>query len=87
MTALAAGGMLVVVPAVSTQQQAPRAYRAPRAPDGRPNLNGIWQAMNTAHWDIEAHSAGPSPVRDLGAAGAVPAGPRCGRGRRIALQA
>ena len=30
--------------------------------------------MNTAHWDIEAHSAGPSAVRDLGAAGAVPAG-------------
>ena len=63
------------VPVVNTQQQAPRAgYRAPRTPDGHPNLNGIWQAMNTAHWDIEAHSAGPSAVRDLGAAGAVPAG-------------
>jgi hypothetical protein len=74
-TALAACGAFVVVPAVSTQQQPPRAaYRAPRAPDGRPNLNGIWQAINTANWDIEAHSAAPSAVRDLGAAGAVPAG-------------
>ncbi len=73
--ALAAGAALVSVSAVYTQQPAARAaYRAPRAPDGRPNLNGIWQAMNTAHWDIEAHSAGPSAVRDLGAAGAVPAG-------------
>jgi len=71
---LAAGVVLVSVSVVSTQQPAARAYRAPRAPDGHPNLNGIWQAMNTAHWDIEAHSAAPSAVRDLGAAGAVPAG-------------
>jgi hypothetical protein len=53
--------------------QAP-AYKAPRTPDGKPNLNGIWQAINTAHWDIEAHSARPSMVRELGAIGAVPAG-------------
>jgi hypothetical protein len=73
--ALAAGAALVSVPVVHTQQQAARpAYRAPRTPDGRPNLNGIWQAMNSANWDIEAHSAGPSAVRDLGAAFAVPAG-------------
>jgi hypothetical protein len=24
---------------------------------GKPNLNGIWQAMNTANWNLEAHSA------------------------------
>src|SRR5687768_18621843 len=49
-------------------------YKAPRAPDGKPNLNGIWQAMNTAHWDIEAHSAAPGPVVALGAAYSVPGG-------------
>jgi len=49
-------------------------YRAPRGPDGKPNLNGIWQAINSANYDIEAHSAAPSPVLDLGASGAVPAG-------------
>jgi hypothetical protein len=53
--------------------QAP-GYKAPRTPDGKPNFNGIWQALNTAYWDIEPHSAGPSAIRDLGAAGAVPAG-------------
>ena len=53
--------------------QAP-AYRAPRAADGKPNLNGIWQAINSASYDIEAHSAAPSPVLELGAAGAIPAG-------------
>ena len=65
---IAAG--LAVVP---TTAQTP-GYRAPRTKDGKPNLNGIWQALNTANWDIEAHPAAPSPVRDLGAAGAVPAG-------------
>ena len=71
-SALVAAGLLVALTSVGAQQ-AP-AYRAPRASDGHPNLNGIWQAMNTANWDIEAHPAGFSPVRDLGAAGAVPGG-------------
>jgi len=50
--------------------QAP-AYRAPRTPDGRPNLNGIWQALNEANWDIEGHSAAPGRVLALGAEDAV----------------
>ena len=53
--------------------QAPE-YRAPRAPDGRPDLNGIWQALNAAHWNVEPHPAGPSVVRDLGALAATPSG-------------
>ena len=32
-----------------------QAYKAPRSADGKPNLNGIWQAMNTANWDLQAH--------------------------------
>ena len=49
-------------------------YKAPRAPDGKPNLNGIWQANNTAHWDIETHSAAQGPVIALGAAYSIPGG-------------
>jgi hypothetical protein len=49
-------------------------YRAPRGPDGKPNLNGIWQAMNTANWNIEAHSSEAGPMWQLGAAYAVPGG-------------
>jgi len=74
MPATVAAGLLVAWVALGAQQPAARADRAPRARDGHPNLNGIWQAMNTAYWDIEAHSAAPSAVRELGAAGAVPAG-------------
>ena len=29
----------------------------PRSADGKPNLSGIWQALNTAAWDIQGHSA------------------------------
>ena len=49
-------------------------YKAPRTPDGKPNLNGIWQANNTAHWNLEAHPAAPGPVWQLGAGYAIPAG-------------
>ena len=47
---------------------------APRTTDGKPNLNGIWQVLNTANWDIQEHAARPGPVVALGAAGAEPAG-------------
>ena len=29
----------------------------PRTPDDRPNLNGIWQVLTTASWDIQDHPA------------------------------
>ena len=32
-------------------------YQGPRTPDGKPDLNGIWQVLGTAHWNVEAHSA------------------------------
>jgi hypothetical protein len=55
---------------------------------GKPNLNGIWQALNTANYDILSHQAkaalamrpGPvvpipaAPVLAFGAVGSVPAG-------------
>ena len=49
-------------------------YGAERTPDGNPDLNGIWQAMGSAHWDLEAHAARPGSFEGLGALGAIPAG-------------
>ncbi|MBM3773259.1 MAG: hypothetical protein FJW27_18615 [Acidimicrobiia bacterium] len=64
-------GLTLAVTPIASQS---RTYRAPRTADGKPNFNGIWQALNEAHWDIESHAAAPSPVLELGAAHAVPGG-------------
>jgi hypothetical protein len=64
-------------------------YKAPRGPGGvNPDINGVWQALNSANYDIEIHTAshamqvregphGPLPTVKtlyLGAVGAVPPG-------------
>jgi len=58
-------------------------YRAPRlAGTEQPDINGIWQALNEANWDVELHMArpalqvregphGPVPAKELLALGAV----------------
>jgi hypothetical protein len=62
--------------------------KGPRTKDGKPDLNGIWQALNTANFDLEPHAAKaalalvpgqfvpvPAPeIVKMGAVGAVPAG-------------
>src|SRR5262249_54023887 len=48
--------------------------RLSRMPDGKPNLNGIWQAVNGANWDLEDHDARQGPVVALGASFGVPPG-------------
>jgi len=54
------------------QQPAPRLARIA----GHPNFNGIWQALNSANWNLEAHSVTglPSQFWQLGAIGSIPAG-------------
>jgi hypothetical protein len=59
--------------AVAAGAQTPAPYKAPRL-DGHPNLSGIWQALNTADWDLLTHSARMGPMPALGAVGAVPPG-------------
>jgi hypothetical protein len=49
-------------------------YKTTRTPDGKPDLNGIWQTIGTAYWDIEGHAARRGSIISLGAAGAVPGG-------------
>jgi hypothetical protein len=73
----AAGGALAVGAALPIQGQAPSqsasAYRASRLSDGKPDLNGIWQALNEANYDLEAHMARPALALRPGPFGPVPA--------------
>lgn len=61
-------------------------YVAPRAADGKPNLSGIWQALNTAHWDIQDHMARQGPVIPLGAAFSIAGGQGVVEGNEIPYQ-
>ena len=80
----AAAVALVSGSSVNSQSRTPNVPRA----NGKPDLNGLWQAVNTANWDIQAHTAKaalamrpgpivPVPAKEviaLGAVGAVPGG-------------
>jgi hypothetical protein len=68
-SALAAAAFL------ATSALAQQTYKAPRTSDGAPNINGIWQAMNTADWDLRPHAASQGPLLSLGAEFSVPPGP------------
>jgi hypothetical protein len=73
---------------ISLDGQQAQGYRPPRTPGGKVDFNGIWQAVNTANYDLQTHVArpalalrpgpqGPVPAKEvlyLGAVGSVPGG-------------
>jgi len=87
-TLLVGSAMAAEAPAKAPTKAPAAASKFPRLQNGKPNLNGIWQAMNTANYDLEPHAARaalalvpgpfnpiPAPqVVAMGAVGAVPAG-------------
>ena len=68
------GALVVLAVSGGLAAAQPADYKGPRTQDGKPNLSGIWQAMNTANWDLQAHAAQAGPVVALGAQGAEPGG-------------
>jgi hypothetical protein len=77
LTVISAGvGACLVFSVVPVSGQAPApAYKAPRTKDGKADLNGIWEAMTTANWDLRAHAAAQGPVLSIGAQFSIPPGP------------
>ena len=57
-----------IVGAVSLLALAPEAIaqNVQRTPDGKPDLSGIWQAVNTAAWNILPHAADEGVPAGLG---------------------
>ena len=79
-------GVLFLVLALAVAAGPVAAQDVPRLSDGRPDMNGIWQVLNEANYDLEPHMArhslqlregpvGPVPsipTLRMGAVGAVP---------------
>mgnify|MGYP001228602687 CR=1 FL=1 len=70
---LKAAALLVVVLSLTATTALAQTTEVPRDWDGNPDLNGVWQTIGTAHWDLEDHPSG-SGHPDLGAIGAIPPG-------------
>jgi hypothetical protein len=64
--------VFAMLPALSAHAEALLEF--PRAADGHPDLSGVWQTLNTAHWNLEPHVSDYSVVPALGAQFAVPPG-------------
>jgi hypothetical protein len=80
--------VLIIFSAAVSKGQLQPGFKAPRLTGTQqPNLNGIWQALNSANFDIEPHAAGPSPFPSLlGSIGATPAGLGVVEGGKIPYQ-
>src|SRR5919204_4898670 len=81
-------GAVATAAAILLTAGAARAQAQPERPArilGHPNFNGVWQALNTAYWNLESHSVEgfPKDFWQLGAIGAIPAGQSVVRGGMI----
>src|SRR5271163_3083102 len=71
LTIVTATTILLTASAAQAQQ-----LNRPATIGGHPNFNGIWQALNTAYWNLEGHSVEglSKDFWQLGAIGVIPAG-------------
>jgi hypothetical protein len=79
----AARGQAAAPAATPARGQASQTAPRPVRVAGKPNFNGLWQALSGANWDIQDHSTEPGPFYQLGAIMAVPAGQGIVEGNEI----
>jgi hypothetical protein len=65
---LAAIAVSAVAVAISTfgTRTSGKTVRSDRMADGHPNFNGVWQSLNEANWELQAHEARPGAVTQPG---------------------
>src|SRR5262245_20403454 len=71
---IAVGGAVMLPIAQQRGRQGGPPAGQPQRIAGHPNLNGIWQAINSANWNLEGHSASATTFWQLGAMFAIPPG-------------
>src|SRR5436190_3504345 len=98
--AVIAGGLFFLV-AKQSAKTAPGGQTSTARTAGKPDFSGIWQANNTANWDLQTHAARPmvaqsgfapgsvvlaAPVLALGSIGWIPGGLGVVEGEQIPYQ-
>lgn len=70
----AATTLLTLAASAETYAQSSQVLtEVPRTAAGKPDFTGLWQALGSAHWNIEPSAAKAGPDWKLGAWGAIPA--------------
>ncbi len=59
-------GLFAAAVAITVLAKSAAGQALPRASDGKPDFSGIWQALNTANLDIQAHAADKDVPAGLG---------------------
>jgi hypothetical protein len=64
-TVAALATFAITAKSLVAQAPLPAGYKAPRTATGQPDLNGFYQSISTANWDIEEHAAQAAPYQNL----------------------
>src|SRR5215217_7156974 len=65
LAAIAIAAVAVAITMVGTRTSG-QMVQSGRMADGHPDLNGVWQALNEANWNLQAHEARAGAVTQPG---------------------